>query len=358
MCNGGNKQYIDPITIIIYPIISVPKSFRKQRRSGWFYPASCVPQNERFWLNRTSTPGPGRYSPGAPVACPCGSKSTPYSAEKQHLLDQLKHSNPNYSGAVGVVGVSCDSPYIRRIAGHGHSYVFRSLVTRLLAKPIISKSSSPPKKLIRNMEHDAKYLKMVRDPVRNVISLPTIDFRTQRFRVPTIRFNSIERPMKRTKLRNNKKVAFMSGTVRFPVEKTMFLPEEKEQTKAMKQSPNQPTIAAAAEKPSSINRLPPLERLQQLPLRYALTKRVLDKSDKMKNVFAKLPVGRVLVPDLDRLEGPSLDRINKPLKIEMFFKDEYLPNTDVIEANNNEAAEDMVKETIMIMSDKLSIIKE
>lgn len=221
------------------------------------------------------------------------------------------------------------------------------------------------------MEHDAKYLKMVKDPVRNAISLPTIDFRAMR-RTPTIRFNCIERPMKRTKLRNNKKVAFMSGCVRFPVVKNALLTLEKSKEAGLpaRVSPNIPKIVP---KPSlsSVNRMAPMERLQRLPRRYELTRTALDKNDQMQNVFADLPVGRILLPDMEGLSGMSLDRVNKPFKMEMFYKDSYIranatpapsganssDKKGTPPGSDGDVPEDMVKVTVIDSNERMLQIR-
>lgn len=253
--------------------------YKKSKSPGSFFPRSCVPENDRFRFNRPFVPGPGRYN-ALRVVCPCV---------------------------------------------HKHSWVFRSVVRRLLDLPSASdskKRSRSDGKQIAHMELDAKYKKMVKDPVRNPISLPVIDF-SQRG-PPKIRLNSMERPPKRSKLRNNKKVCFLSGRPRFPESQSIFAKSKIEVI--LRKSPNVPVIKNVPRVVSSRNALAPVDRLQVLPRRYEIERKIFDKSDRMRNIFSALPPARVLIEaNIGRTEGVSLDTFYKPLKAELYYKDEFLP---------------------------------
>lgn len=64
------------------------------------------------------------------------------------------------------------------------------------------------------MHLDGKYLTMIKFPNRKPLSFPLIEI-PHHFEINKLRFNSIERPMKRTKLKTNKRIGFMSGCPRF-----------------------------------------------------------------------------------------------------------------------------------------------
>lgn len=272
--------------------------YKKPKRPGSFFPRSCVPENDRFWLNRAFVPGPGRYS-AMPVACPC-----------------VRRTNSQKP---------CDKPYFRLIGGHGHTYVFRSVVRRLLDLPSASDKkirSRAAGKQIAHMELDARYRKMITDPVRNAISLPAKDF--SKHKPPTLRFCSMERPPKRSKLRNNKKVCFMSGCSRFPVTQSIFT-KSKTEVK-LRKSPNIPVIKNIPHVLSANAAMAPVDRLQVLPRRYEIERKILDKSDRMRYTFAALPPPRVLIQgNIGRTEGVSLETFYKPLKKELYYKDKFLP---------------------------------
>lgn len=250
-------------------------------------------------MNRAFVPGPGRYN-AQPVACPC-----------VRLTNLQK---------------PCDKPYFRLIGGHGHTWIFRSEVQRLLDLPIAGDTKTRRRtdgKQIQHMELDAKYIKMVTDPVRNPISLPATDF-SQR-KPPKLRFNSMERPPKRSKLRNNKKLCFMSGCSRFPVTQSLIATSKIEVP--LRKSTNIPVIKRVPRQLNAINAMAPVDRLQILPRRYEIERKILDKSDRMRYTFAPLPPPRVLIEgNVGRTEGVSLDTFYKPLKDELYYKDEYLPS--------------------------------
>lgn len=298
-------------------IFSLPKTWRKQKPATVFHPRSCVPENERFLNYKQSAPGPGRYNVGL-IACPC-KKGSAYSAQKEIEQEKLSWQNPNRPHPS--TPNKCVSPAMRDISGHGHTWVFRSGAIRLLTKPTrVGKGKATHH--IR-VEHDAKYIKMIANPVRNAISYPTIDFTTPK--VLTIKFNCIERPMKRSKLRNNKKVAFMSGCPRFPINKLQqIIAMSKTKCFVRKVTP-QAVVVAPKEPPriNSINLMEPIDRLLVLPRRYLLAKPIVDQSDKMRNTFEALPPARILIQDTKYVSRGSVDKIHGQFRVENYFKQEY-----------------------------------
>lgn len=230
----------------------------------------------------------------------------------------LSWENPNR--AIPALLHKCCSPKIRNIFGHGHTWVFRSAVERLTLKP----KEKTKIKTTRNiqLEHDAKYIKMILNPARNVISYPTIDFIT--YKVPKLRYNCTERPMKRSKLRNNKKVAFMSGCPRFPINKLQQLLA---MTTTSPQKCKKIEIYAVPKETihiNPINLMEPHDRLQILPNRYVLAKPLVDKTDKMRNTFEALPPARILIQDTTLLRRlGSVDKIHGKFRVEHYFKQEY-----------------------------------
>lgn len=215
---------------------------------------------------------------------------------------------------------TCDTPYFRLIGGHGHTWVFDSVVRRLLDLPSASDSKHPANgKQIKHMELDELYKKMVKDPIRKPISLPVKKQRAP----PTLRFCSLERPTKRAQLRNNKKVSFMSGCPRFPVTQSLFSKSKIEVR--LRKSPNVPVIKKERRVLNARNAMEPFDRLQVLPRRYEIERKILDKDDRMRYTFAPIPPPRVLIEgNIGRTNGVSLDTVYKPLKDELYYKDEFL----------------------------------
>lgn len=164
----------------------------------------------------------------------------------------------------------------------------------------------------RRMELDLNYIHMVKNPKRNLISYPTIDFTPQ---PREIHFFSTERRARRTKLRSNKRVGFMSGCPRFnhlsAITKDDF---EK------KISPNIPKLEPYKVKLPQKRRL---DVLRQLPKRLELLRCIRETSDKF-NSYEPLPRASILVNEKLFLANQSLNKINNNIKMEQFLKDEFI----------------------------------
>lgn len=144
-----------------------------------FYPMTTVPETENiFTKTKSLQPGPGRYNPEI-IGCPCKR------------------------------GYSCK---IRNIKGHGHTSIFNSKSKRLVhisnSKKIITKVDKHV-----SLYHDTKYIQMICNPRRDQISFFLTDEITPQ--IKSLRFNTIERPKMRCKLRMNRKIAFMASQPRF-----------------------------------------------------------------------------------------------------------------------------------------------
>lgn len=301
---------------------------RKQCAS--FFRSSCVPTNDRF--NATSDrfqPGPGRYSPDA-VACPCP-RGTSYSAERQRLLEALA---ARHTGRVpGQLAMRmCAAPLVRNVRGHGHTWVFRSRRQRLLPLPGADNGHKPTTgqrgSVQLQLEHDAKYIRMITNPARTEISRLAFDLAALQLKPGRLRFNTLDRPLKRSKLRNNKKVAFNSSTPRWPVNAleqllaTKALPAAK-----LRRSPNIPhavETAARRATPSWIARSTAAERLLWQPRRYVDLRPTVDRSNKMRYTFAALPPARILVPDALAVDETRLQKVNTALEVEELYTEEVL----------------------------------
>lgn len=263
-------------------------------------------------------PGPGRYTPEFP-ACPCP-KGTNYSAERERLLEIIVRHNRPVPPKLQMK--SCRSPEMRNIRGNGHTFVFRSKVIRLLniasTKKRMRKAAARHNML--QMEHDAKYIKMITQPERQPVSKLPFNLDELQLKPGKIRFNTIERASKRTKLRNNKRIAFMSGCPRWSVNAMQQLVADKlAARRPVHKSPNvhryPPWHPAPLSQPAG-------ERLLTMPSRYIDLMPVIDNSDKMKYTFEPLPPPRILVQDKLAIDIDSLQKVNEPIQPEMFYKAE------------------------------------
>lgn len=283
--------------------------------SNIFNPASIVPRSKRFMYPVSNTPGPGRYYPEE-IACPCRSG---YSYNSEKIVEFEKAQRKNfYDGTKkhpATLIKPCDPPKLRNIPYHGNTAIFKSNVTRLLPKTddVHSVIGVEKSRYERPMELDRNYINMVKKPNRNVISYPTIDFTPQNRK---IHFYSIERPIKRTKLRSNKRVSFMSGCPRF---KHLTAVTKEDFVKNI--SKNIPKLEPYKVKlPDNKRRM---EVLQKLPKRFELLRNVIETKDKF-NSFEPLPPAKVLLDENLFKANDALEKINYNLKLEKFLKDKYI----------------------------------
>lgn len=265
-------------------------------RAAYFPAGSCVPINDRFWRPELSVwrPGPGRYD------------------------------------------VTGSMSRRERIAGSGHRHVFGSRVVRFTpseAQTSLPPSATlsvdrttnrPPLKSAPQMKNDAAYMQRIRNPMRKAISFPTSAIAAAVDR--PLRFNTIERPKKRTRLRNNYKVAFDSGTTRWPLHPNeqgwMHKQTITETTTAMRKRAAGPSSRTGA-RPMMVTETA-AERLQRMPPRFALLRPRPDRSDKMRNTFAAMPPPRILVEDRLAVDETRLQLLNTELDVEPLYTEEVL----------------------------------
>lgn len=304
--------------VLLHFVFRSRYKFKRQRTPSVFFPNSYVPQNLRFFKPSPMVPGPGRYSPELP-ACPC-SAGTSFSAERERLLEIiLRHHRPV---PPRLHMKPCSSPQMRSILGNGHTYVFRSKVIRLLS--IASAKRKPRKGAARHnmlqMTHDAKYIKMILSPNRLPISQLPFDLDALQLKPGKIRFNTIERTTKRTKLRNNKRIAFLSGCPRWSVNAIAQLIADK--NAAMRPVHKSPNVHRFAPWRPHLPAEPAAVRLRSLPARYRDNMPEVDHSGKMKYTFEPLPPARILVQDKLTIDKKGLQKVNQPIEPHMFYKPE------------------------------------
>lgn len=212
---------------------------------------------------------------------------------------------------------------MRNIPGHGHTFVFRSKVVRLLSGVTKRQTRKVGRHNILQMEHEAKYIKMITNPKRKPISYLTFNLDELQLYPGKIRFNSIDRPPKRTKLRNNKRIAFLSCCPRWSVNAIAQLMADK--LKSKRSAHISPNVKKYAPLRFTAAKLPPAaERLRQLPERYRRLMPVVDHSDKMRYTFEPLPPARILVQDKLSIDKDNLQKVNTPIKQESFYKPEVV----------------------------------
>ena len=273
-----------------------------------FYPNSNVPQNERFKDKQECCPGPGRYYPQG-IACPCAC-GTAYS---QLITRKLQKSNAERRTKKKISIKKCDEPLIRQIAGFGHTSVFCSKTKRLLERSIGKVKNSTSVNL--QMEHTNQYIFRIMNPLRKPLSLPIVDFNLERQKM---RYCCLERPMKRFQLRQNKKIAFLSCSHRFP-EKTS-LNFESSLIKPMKKLAAPVPVDRI---PNEIHLMKAKDRLKIWPKRYVENLPIKNVLHVMNSVYQPLPSPRLLLPEFLYKETRSMETISRPIKIEHVFKDEY-----------------------------------
>lgn len=179
-----------------------------------FYPSTTVPETENIFTKNVSLqPAPGRYNPDV-IACPC-KKGCSYDPHLIHELEKeqrLRLRRKLFKYNINTEKL-CYSGKIRNIKGHGHTSIFNSKTNRLLVKSSISLGKTTKADKHVSLFHDTKYIQMICNPRRDQISFSLTDEITPQTK--SLRFNTIERPKMRCKLRMNRKIAFMASQPRF-----------------------------------------------------------------------------------------------------------------------------------------------
>lgn len=173
---------------------------------------SCVPtkRDVRIRRNISFEPGPGRYDIRYPNMCPCarGRKIVPRLGV---LIDKQKCLKFRRLPYKGINSRKYCEPDWQHVIGKGHKHIFimsKSDLPKPSKKTVKGKKSEKQLKL----HADGKYLNMLVNPKRWNISLR--DYPVMPY-VPKIVYNAIAKRVIRKQLRNNKKIAFLSGQERW-----------------------------------------------------------------------------------------------------------------------------------------------
>lgn len=174
---------------------------------------SCVPtkRDVRIRRNISFEPCPGRYDIRYPNVCPCarGRKIMPRLSVLIEKQKCLKFRRLPYKG---INSRKYCEPDWQHVIGKGHGHIF--MMGKHDLPKIQTKKAVKGKKAEKQLKlfADGKYLNMLVNPKRFAISLR--DFPVAPY-VPKIVYNAIAKRVIRKQLRNNKKIAFMSGQERW-----------------------------------------------------------------------------------------------------------------------------------------------
>ncbi|KAH8418311.1 hypothetical protein KR222_009576, partial [Zaprionus bogoriensis] len=286
-----------------------------------FLRLSCVPtkRDVRIRRNISFEPGPGRYDIRYPNVCGCwkGLKCMP---RLQVLIDKQKRYKFRRLPYMRINARKYCEPDWQHVVGHGHNHVFR-MGKHDLPKPHVKKAAPKGKKPEKQLKMfaDGKYLNMLVNPRRWPIS--TREFPLMPY-VPKIVYNCIAKRVVRKQLRNNKKIAFLSGQERWkdgarPIQMTqrqmeelkMRLPEERRLI-------DHPLELRASKITSRLSHVPHHMRTTYTP---KLRKRLFK--------FLPIPGARVLVTDSDIQPDLPFDHddptglYNRKLDEKEFYRD-------------------------------------
>ncbi|KAM8713351.1 hypothetical protein ACLKA7_013634 [Drosophila subpalustris] len=288
-----------------------------------FLPHSCVPtkRSEMIRRNISFEPGPGRYDIRYPNVCACerGKKSMPgltVMIEKQkrfkfRRLPYMRINSRKY----------CE-PDWRHVIGHGHKHIFQ-MGKHDLPKPQIKKlvKGKKAEKQLK-MFADGKYLNMLVNPKHLTISIR--DFPIPPY-IPRIVYNCVAKRVARKQLRNNKKIAFLSGQERWKDGvRTMQLTQR--QLEAIKES--LPMERRLIDRPLELRESRIVSRLHHVPQHMRNT--YMPKLRKRLFKFLPIPGARVLVTDSDIRPDLHFDRenptgmYNRKLDETEFYRDSVL----------------------------------
>ncbi|XP_030554336.1 uncharacterized protein LOC115757987 [Drosophila novamexicana] len=288
-----------------------------------FLRLSCVPTKRNVLIHRNIgfEPGPGRYDIRYPNVCACerGKKTKPrltlhIEMQKRYKFRRLPYKRIN-------TRKYCE-PDWRHVIGHGHRHIFQ-MGKHDLPKPLAKKAGKGKKSEKQlKMFADGKYLNMLVNPKRFPIS--TRDFPVPPY-VPRIVYNCIAKRIPRKQLRNNKKIAFLSGQERWkdgvrPLQLTT------RQLEAIKE--RLPEDRRLTDRPIELRASKMVSRLHHVPHHMRTT--YMPKLRKRLFKFLPIPGARVLVTDSDIRPDLPFDRENPTgmynVKIDekKFFRDSVL----------------------------------
>ncbi|XP_030387267.1 uncharacterized protein LOC115633903 [Scaptodrosophila lebanonensis] len=254
---------------------------------------SCVPTKPNLLIRRhlSFEPAVGRYDVRFPNVCPCaaGKISVP---NLQILINDQKRLKFRRLPYTRISSKQLCEPDWRHVVGKGHTYRFRMSkrdMPRIKLKKTAAGGKKPEKHL--NMFADAKYLNMLTQPQRAIISKREIALPPY---TPRIVFNSVAKRVVRKQLRNNKKIAFNSGQERFKdADRPMQLTVR--QLEAIKA--RLPPERRLVDRPLDLRKSTIVSKLMQVPDHQKVA--YMPKLRKRLFKFLPVPAARVLVTDSD-----------------------------------------------------------
>ncbi|KAH8355059.1 hypothetical protein KR093_004590, partial [Drosophila rubida] len=300
-----------------------PPTTTTQDNPHLFLSQSCVPTKRSVLVRRNISfePGPGRYDIRYPNVCPGerGRKSMPGLTV---LIEKQKRFKFRRLPYMRINARKYSEPDWRHVVGHGHGHIFK-MGKHDLPKPQkkpATKGKKPEKQL--KMFADGKYLNMLVNPRQFPISIR--DFPVPPY-VPRIVYNCVAKRVTRKQLRNNKKIAFMSGQERWkdgarPLQLTA------RQLEAIKES--LPVERRLVDHPLELRASKIVSRLHHVPDHMRNT--YMPKLRKRLFKFLPIPGARVLVSDSDISPDLHFDRenptgmYNKKLDETLFYRDSVL----------------------------------
>lgn len=301
-----------------------PKKVVKLDNPHLFLRNSCVLTNRSPLLRPhiSFEPCPGRYDIRYPNVCPCerGMKPSPrltiyIETQKRNKFRRLPYKPVN-------VRKLCE-PDWRHVIGRGHKHLFQ-MGKHDLPKTQVKKTEKKGKKAEKQLKlyADGKYLNMLVNPKHFSISVR--DFPLDPY-VPRIVYNCIAKRIVRKQLRNNKKIAFMSGQERWKdgVRVLQMTQRQLEEIKA-----RLPEDRRLEDHPINLRPSKMVSRLQFVPERMRTT--YLPTLRKRLFKFLPIPGARVLVTDSDIRPDLPFDRENPTglyhVKLDetKFFRDSIL----------------------------------
>lgn len=289
-----------------------------------FLPLSCVPTKPNPMIRRhiSFEPGPGRYDIRYPNVCACerGKRTMPglkLMIEKQkrfkfRRLPYMRINSRKY----------CE-PDWRHVHGHGHKHVFQ-MGKHDLPKPQKKIKQVKGKKAEKQLKMfaDAKYLNMLINPRQFPISVR--DFPVPPY-VPRIVYNCAAKRIPRKQLRNNKKIAFLSGQERWK-DGSRPLQLTTRQMEAIKE--RLPIDRRLCDHSLELRESKIMSRLHHVPHHMRTT--YMPKLRKRLFKFLPIPGARVLVTDSDIRPDLHFDRenptgmYNRKLDETQFYRDNVL----------------------------------
>ncbi|ALC42258.1 CG13870 [Drosophila busckii] len=291
---------------------------------------SCVPDKISRLLRRhiSFEPGPGRYDVRFPNVCACerGRQTMP---RLQMLIEQQKRLKFRRLPYKRINAKRYCEPDWRHVEGYGHRHVFimgKHDLPKPRAKKIVKAKKGEKSEKQLKLFAEGKYINMLSNPKRYPMS--TRDYALAPYE-PRIVYNCIAKRIVRKQLRNNKKIAFMSGQERWKdgVRPLQLTARQLEEIKARlpddRRLTDRPLELRASKIVSQLHHVPEHMRVSYMP---QLRKRLFK--------FLPVPTARVLVTDSDIRPDVSFDPehptglYNVKIEEESFYRDSVLEDME------------------------------